>query len=92
MKKDTQTIARELQEHLARYNRHYEIMPTIGGKEITVFINWGDWKHDHRCFLNILSEFFTARGVSDDKLMIDRRVTEENGTDCYSAEYYIEVA
>ncbi len=44
---------------------------------VSVEINWGDWKHDHLCCDWIMEEL----GYD----LIDTEVTEENGSDCYSA-------
>lgn len=45
-----------------------------------VSISWGDWKHDHG-FCDSLMRYI---GYSCDDVV----VTEENGSDCYSADHY----
>ena len=50
------------------------------GGIIRISISWGDWKHQHR-FCNKL---FSYIGYSCVKEML----TEENGSDCYSADHY----
>ena len=47
---------------------------------VSVSISWGDWKHDHgyvRCLMGYI-------GYDES----DEVVTEENGSDCYSAIHY----
>jgi len=44
---------------------------------IEVEINWGDWKHDHARAKWLLEEV----GIH----FINTKVTEEDGSDCYSA-------
>ncbi len=48
------------------------------GKTVSVEIMWGDWKHDHLCADDLMSVVFGATKVSED-------VTEEDGSDAYSA-------
>lgn len=55
----------------------WDICPTDG--TITINVEWGDWKHDH-LFLQYIMRQNNYRVVS-------RVVTEEDDTDCYSAEY-----
>ena len=47
--------------------------------EVYVSVNWGDWKHDHR-YLEYVMEQNNFKCVSS-------LVTEEDGSDCYSADY-----
>ena len=49
-------------------------------------IHSGDWKHDHLWFKELVYEFFMNSDIK-----IDMVVTEENGSDTYSAEYKIGV-
>lgn len=51
---------------------------------IRVSINWGDWKHDHAATRYLLTK---AGYVYDGST-----VFEEDGSDCYSADYYFKVA
>jgi hypothetical protein len=44
---------------------------------LAAHIEWGDWKHDHRYLDNVMGDLgFSVYKVD---------VTEENGSDCYSA-------
>lgn len=45
-----------------------------------ISIEWGDWKHDHLYLTHLMKK----RGYKE----INCVVTEENGSDCYSAEHY----
>ena len=50
------------------------------GDEVVVCISWGDWKHDHGWAVDLM-EYIGYKEVS----MVE---TEENGSDCYSADHY----
>lgn len=57
-----------------------EVYQVSGTTAIAVDISWGDWKHEHlwcRDLMNFL-------GYAE----IGSKVTEENGSDCYSAIHY----
>ena len=57
-----------------------EVYPECEGKVIAVDISWGDWKHEHGWCKNLMGYLgYTEMGC---------RVTEENGSDCYSATHY----
>ena len=46
-----------------------------------VSIHWGDWKHEHlRC------DYLMEQKFGASKIKVE--VTEENGSDCYSADRY----
>ena len=46
---------------------------------IDVEINWGDWKHDHARAKWLIGE------MGEDVHYLNSVVTEEDGSDCYSA-------
>lgn len=46
---------------------------------VVVSVFWGDWKHDHAALENLMNKNNFA--------LIERIITEEDGTDAYSAEY-----
>lgn len=52
-------------------------------KYFTVEISWGDWKHEHLRCKWIVTEFLMKHGIELDH--IETHVTEEDGSDCYSA-------
>ena len=50
------------------------------GEEVVVSISWGDWKHDHGWCENLMSYIgYEQTNVVE---------TEENGSDCYSADHF----
>ena len=51
--------------------------------EITIAIEWGDWKHDHLAADHLLEEWCDANGYK--VINASTTTTEENGSDCYSA-------
>lgn len=57
-----------------------DVSESPDGKSVIVSIEWGDWKHSH-AYLDKLME---RLGYTKD----DEAVTEENGSDCYSADHY----
>ena len=46
--------------------------------EIQVFVNNGDWKHDHLRVAHLINDTFCPDEIREE-------VTEEDGSDCYSA-------
>ena len=69
-----QELRNYLNENDLYYTDVYETYNTF-----VIFIDWGDWKHEH-LYLNYLM----------DKLGLQYKncvITDENGSDCYSAEY-----
>ena len=56
---------------------------TKSGRFIFMYnIYWGDWKHEHLRFRNFVNNYF-----SDYDIEINECVTEEDGSDYYSAQY-----
>ena len=51
-----------------------------GEDSVSVQIDWGDWKHEHRWCNDLMRYLGYTCG--------DEVVTEENGSDCYSATHY----
>ena len=68
----------ELYKYLRTKNCYYEIYETEDGFVISV--DWGDWKHDHRYLEYIMGEL--------DYILVDKKITNEDGSDCYSADHY----
>ena len=60
-------------------NLTYEWWVNFDGT-IVVNVEWGDWKHDH-AFLNYIMRKNQYRGI-------DEVVTEDDGSDTYSATHY----
>lgn len=67
-----------IQQHLQRhgYTGFADISETQNG-EIHINVEWGDWKHDH-AYLDYLCQLMGL-------IPVHEAVTEENGSDCYSA-------
>jgi len=59
------------------FNTDYTMTPLNGFVEVEII--WGDWKHDHLFVKHIFSELGAKEYCGT--------VTEENGSDCYSATY-----
>lgn len=49
---------------------------------ISVEIEWGDWKHEHAYCDHLMKEL--------GYICTDEHITEENGSDCYSAIHFYE--
>ena len=58
---------------------HYEYGINPKG-EVNVEVHWGDWKHDHGWCATLMGYI----GYVQDDVV----VTEDNGSDCYSARHY----
>ena len=48
-------------------------------------IKWGDWKHEHRRADYLVSTFLENNVEINAELLYAQNVTQENGSDCYSA-------
>lgn len=57
-----------------------EVFTKCDRKVIVVSIEWGDWRHSHMWGTDLMKYL----GYTE----IGNRVTEEDGSDCYSAEHY----
>ena len=69
-------------EKLLRDNRVYaDCYPYMDLPVAVVDIHWGDWKHDH------LRAKWLIKENMKDMLFLNEVVTEEDGSDCYSAEH-----
>ena len=68
-------ITSEIQSWLKKHNLFPEITCYKG--IICVGIEWGDWKHDHIYCTYLMGK----KGYKE----IDEKLTEENGSDCYSS-------
>jgi len=66
--------------HYLSDNGIYADVYTNSEGQVEVQIDWGDWKHDHGWCNNLMSYL----GYDEDDMV----VTEEDGSDCYSARHY----
>ena len=76
-----EVLAEELYSHLRSNRVHAGVEATYDGL-IEVEITWGDWKHDHLRCKWLAKEFFESKGLTS---LVGSRITEEDGSDCYSA-------
>ena len=51
----------------------------IEDNEVLICISWGDWKHEHLACEQIMKKLGDVQ--------VQEGITEDNGTDCYSAEH-----
>ena len=75
-------LANEFYEYLENQENFYEVWPD-GNDTICVEVSWGDWKHDHLRLDYLAEKFFTEKGY--DILSTNEDVTDEDGSDTYSA-------
>jgi len=86
--KNLDKLAQELSDYVYENGAYYDIYAE--GNEIIACIDWGDWKHDHLWFDHIAREFLEDRGYK--VVDIDTTVTEDDGSDTYSAIHTITLA
>ena len=72
----------ELLQYLRDNNFYHEAY--ISNGTLYIDIQWGDWKHDHGWCDYLIEEFFNKKPEIY-KVVSAVNVTEENGSDCYSA-------
>lgn len=70
----------EVRKKFAEENMHCEINEYES--YIAIEIEWGDWKHDHGYSDYLMAEM----GYK----CTDEKVTEEDGSDCYSSVHFYE--
>ena len=82
------TVLSVLAEDLDAHLRANELFADVYAAHdyIAAEIHWGDWKHDHFWCKQLTAEFFRGNGMDVD---IQTEVTEEDGSDCYSAVHRI---
>lgn len=74
-----EAIKQKVKEIFKKNNLTYDY-EVMNDKAVSVTIYWGDWKHDHLCLEQIMKQ----EGLSS----LGHDVTEEDGSDCYSAIHY----
>ena len=67
--------------HKHNFDGYYEVNIERNGV-VAILVEWGDWKHQHTYLRTIMASI----GYTE----IDEVVTEEDGSDCYSAMHYFE--
>lgn len=79
-------IADAVNEEFKKYNLYHFMYNDYCG--LCVEITWGDWKHDHWAVDEVVREVLNRMGYAG-KYTITTQVTEEDGSDCYSAIHVI---
>jgi hypothetical protein len=74
----------ELNAYLKTNKYPYGLEETTDNR-LVCEIHWGDWKHEHLRLDWLVQEFFEKKGLVVRKEVY---VTEEDGSDCYSADRY----
>ena len=71
-------------QKIQKYLQAHQIYACLweDNNQIVISIEWGDWKHDHLYCIHLMSEIGYEH--------ICENITEEDGSDCYSAEHYFE--
>ena len=77
----------ELNQFIKDRGAHFFVDATFDDR-LCIEINWGDWKHDHRYADYLVREFFNEKGLW---VSVDEEVTEEDGSDTYSAIRYYDI-
>ena len=74
------TLENRITDILSSNDRFNEVFHNdLGDKiEIQVFIDWGDWKHDHLHVVRLINDTLRPDEIREE-------VTEDDGSDCYSA-------
>ena len=70
----------KVREKLRESDLYFEDVVPDGDDGVLVVIEWGDWKHEHLYCDHLMSEMGFA--------LEDAEVTEEDGSDTYSADRY----
>lgn len=82
---------KDYEEELYKYLKSKNMYPEMyvdSDNTLCVSIQWGDWKHDHMYIDSLINNFFFNRGLI---LNRDTVVTEDDGSDVYSATHYYTV-
>lgn len=76
-------MVQEIYNKLKEYDIYPEIYEGNDGV-IVICVEWGDWKHEHALLDHIMAEM--------DFMLIDTKITNSDGSDCYSADHYYKKA
>lgn len=77
----------QIEDYMREHDRYDELWTNHCeldcGLIVKAEIHWGDWKHDHLYHEYLMEEY----AKKNDLIIIghDSEVTEEDGSDCYSA-------
>jgi len=81
-KETTYRIIEAIEARFREYNLYADVYDDYCG--ICIDISWGDWKHEHLRSRWLAGEVLDMMGY-ENKYSFTTQVTEENGSDCYSA-------
>lgn len=81
---ELEVLAEKLTQHYREHQLFVSAYPVSYYSEcyLSVEINWGDWKHEHLRCKWLTTEFFEKLGLA---ASFETEITEEDGSDCYSA-------
>lgn len=79
---------KELLQYLRDKDFHHEVY--ISNGNLYIEIQWGDWKHDH-WYADVLIEDFFKEKKEVFQVVKAERVTESDGSDCYSATHIYKI-
>lgn len=82
-----ETITEDVIDRINKYfaeNNFHETADTYTGEEVVIEIHWGDWKHEHLRATFLMGKLGFVQ--------YDEYVTEEDGSDCYSANHFYRLA
>ena len=71
-------MVKEVTDILNKGELYDSIVDATNDGKVVVNLFWGDWKHEHLWLKHLMAE----NGYEH----LSEEVTEENGSDCYSAE------
>ena len=83
-----ENFVEEIRNYLQENDIYSEVYVESDGK-LAVHISDGDWKHEHLYTDRMVSKFFFNKGLLVDT---ETQVTEQDGSDCYSATHYYELS
>ena len=79
---------KELLQYLRDKSFYHEAY--ISNGNLYINIQWGDWKHDH-WYADVLIEDFFKDKDEVREIFYGINVTEEDGSDCYSATHIYKI-
>ena len=85
--KITHDFVRKIDDALMEHGVYAEVYRDIdyfGRDFLCIDISWGDWKHDH-----LRAKWVVEDVLGLDVMNWDTVVTEEDGSDCYSAHHSV---
>jgi hypothetical protein len=76
-------MIKTIREKLYANEMYYDAYQN-GSGEIEIYVDWGDWKHDHFALDWFMIEKFNLACIRNE-------TTEEDGSDCYSSIHFYKV-